>query len=75
MAATLAEMEGELARLVERAKADGDVDPAWDTATIARFCIAVGVGYTQLDSAGLAHSDVDHWTALIRQLLSSIRPG
>jgi TetR/AcrR family transcriptional repressor of uid operon len=74
VSATLTAMEGEVARLIERAKHDGDVGEEWDTEAIARFCVALGVGYAQLRTAGLDDPDLAAWAALTAQLVSSVRP-
>lgn len=74
VAEALAAMEGELARMMERAKTDGDVGPDWDAAVLARFCLSLGVGFTQLAVAGLAEPDPDQWSALAAHLLAAIHP-
>lgn len=72
--AALNDMEAEVARLIERAKQDGDVAGEWDTDSIARFCMALGVGYAQLRTAGLEDPNLVAWTALTAQLVASVRP-
>jgi AcrR family transcriptional regulator len=67
-------IEAELTRLVERARHDGDVDPQWDAATVARFCLALGVGYSELAVAGLPSPDSARWGALAAQVVASVRP-
>jgi AcrR family transcriptional regulator len=74
VAETLAAMESELTRMIERARNDGDVDPEWDAATLAHFCLALGVGFTHLAVAGLPDPDVDQWTALMTRLLAAVHP-
>ncbi len=74
VAEALSAMEGELARMMERAKADGDVGPEWDAAVLARFCLSLGVGFTHLAVAGLAEPDPDQWSALTAHLLAAIHP-
>ena len=75
VAGTLGAMEHELGRLMERARADGDVAAGWDPALLARFCMTVGVGYLQLKTAGLPDPDPGEWTALVRHLVESVREG
>lgn len=74
VAEMLGAMETELTRLVERARHDGDVDEAWDAATLARFCLALGVGFTQLAVAGLPDPDAAKWAELCVHLVASVRP-
>jgi AcrR family transcriptional regulator len=74
VAGALGAMESELARLLERACGDGDVAPEWDCATLARFCLALGVGFTHLAVAGLANPDLAQWSALSERLLAALRP-
>lgn len=73
VADTLAAMEHEIARLMERAQAEGDVDPRWDPAVLARFCMALGVGFTHLANTGLADPDAGEWAALLERVLDSVR--
>jgi AcrR family transcriptional regulator len=70
----LSAMEGELARLMERARDDGDLDPVWEAAVLARFCLALGVGFTQLAVAGLPDPDATQWVALAGRIISAVRP-
>jgi AcrR family transcriptional regulator len=74
VADSLAAMEHELVRLMDRAKADGDVGREWDAAVLARFCMALGVGFTHLKTAGLADPDPTAWEALTSHLVSSLAP-
>lgn len=67
--------EHELGRLVERAVAEGDVDPRWDARLLARFAMAVGVGELHLRSAGMDGPDPAAWAALVRHLVASLGPG
>lgn len=73
VAGTLAAMEHEIARLMERAQAEGDVDSRWDPAVLARFCMALGVGFTHLANTGLADPDAGEWAALLDRVLDSVR--
>ncbi len=75
VAGTLGAMEHELGRLMDRARADGDVAAGWDPALLARFCMTVGIGYLQLKTAGLADPDGAEWVALVRHLVDSLREG
>jgi AcrR family transcriptional regulator len=71
VADALAAMEHE----VDRAQADGDVGPEWDVAVLARFCMALGVGFTHLKTAGLSDPDTTNWIALTGRLVSSLAPS
>lgn len=70
----LGAIERELTRLMERAQHDGDVDDQWDAATMARFCLALGVGFSQVAVAGLPHPDAANWTALTAHMVAAVRP-
>jgi AcrR family transcriptional regulator len=74
VAEALRAMEGEMTRLMERARTDGDLGTEWDSAVLARFSLAVGVGFTHLAVAGLPDPDPSEWVALISRLISSVRP-
>ena len=75
VAEALAAMEHEVGRLMDRAQVDGDVGLEWDTAVLARFCMALGIGFTHLKTAGLADPDAANWIALTGRLVSSLAPG
>lgn len=70
---TLTAMEGELGRLLERARGDGDVDADWEPAVLARFCMALGVGFNHLATAGLPDPDADQWVTLARRLVEALK--
>jgi AcrR family transcriptional regulator len=75
VAETLSAMEAALARMMERAKTDGDLGPEWDARVLARFCLSLGVGFTHMAVAGLPDPDPDQWAALTSQLLAALRPA
>ena len=75
VAEVLAAMESEMARMMEKAKSEGDVDGGWDARVLAHFCLALGVGYTHLAVAGLPDPEQSEWAALTRRLLAAIRPS
>jgi AcrR family transcriptional regulator len=74
VAEVLVAMESEMTRMLDRAKTEGDVGAAWDARVLARFCLALGVGFTHLAVAGLPDPEEGEWSALIRRLLDSVRP-
>jgi len=71
----LTAMESELARMMGKAMQEGDVGEEWDPAVLARFCLALGVGFTHLGVAGLPDPDPAMWAALTRRLVESLRPS
>jgi AcrR family transcriptional regulator len=76
VAQMLEAMEHEIARLIERAKAEGDVDTSWDGSVLARFCMALGVGFAHLADAGMPAPELAQWTALTARLVEAVRdPG
>lgn len=74
VAEVLAAMESELARMMEKAKSEGDVEADWDARVLAHFSLALGVGFTHLAVAGLPDPEQGEWAALTRRLLEAIRP-
>ena len=70
----LSAMESELAKLMDKARGDGDVDPRWESAVLARFCLALGVGFTQLAVAGLPDPDASEWVSLAARIIAAVRP-
>ena len=70
----LSAMESELAKLMDKARSDGDVDPRWESAVLARFCLALGVGFTQLAVAGLPDPDAAEWVSLAARIIAAVRP-
>jgi AcrR family transcriptional regulator len=72
VAEVLAAMESEMARMMEKAKSEGDVEGGWDARVLAHFCLALGVGYTHLAVAGLPDPDQSEWAALTRRLLEAV---
>lgn len=74
VAESLAAMEWELAKLMDRARIDGDLDAGWDSGVLARFCLALGVGFTHLAVAGLPDPDPSEWVSLAARIISAVRP-
>ena len=70
----LSAMESELAKLMDKARSDGDVDQMWESAVLARFCLALGVGFTQLAVAGLPDPDASEWVSLAARIIAAVRP-
>jgi AcrR family transcriptional regulator len=63
-----------LAALVELAKAEGRIDPDFDTQAVVRFCHAVGLGFLLLEAVDLDMPAPEPWEALIAQLVGSLAP-
>ncbi len=61
-----------LAVLVEEAKASGLVHEALDTASIVRFCHAVGFGFLLFGAVEVDQPAPEPWEALINQLVESL---
>lgn len=72
--AHLAERADRLAVLVEQAKVDGRIDPAFDTDAVVRFCHAVGLGFLLVETIQLDMPEVAPWEALIERLVGSLEP-
>jgi AcrR family transcriptional regulator len=67
-----ARAEAAVAEVVERAKADGDVEADVAPAAVARFGTALSIGYHVLHSAGVADPDDDDWVRLMTRVVASI---
>ena len=65
--------EADLARVIERARRDGDVAPHIATAPLARFSMAVALGYHEIEGAGLPAPDGQEWSALMSHVIGSLR--
>jgi AcrR family transcriptional regulator len=63
-----------IARLVDRGKADGTIDDALDTDVLTRFCLTVAMGSLVVRALHLPTPDPDQWTGLIRRLLEAAGP-
>lgn len=72
--ARFAGRERHLADLVERAKADGSIDPEVDTDAFTRFCITLALGALAVRTLGMTPPDRNDWQALIHRLLDAIAP-
>jgi hypothetical protein len=75
VAEALSAMEAELAKLMDKARADGDVDAKWESGVLAHFCLALGVGFTQLAVAGLPDPDASEWVSLAARIIAAVRPA
>lgn len=64
-----------LALLIEQAKAEGRVDPGFDTDSVVRFCHAVGLGFLLVEAVDLDMPAVAPWEALIERLVGALAPA
>ncbi len=69
------ERSGVLGDLVETAKLDGTIDPGLDTESLARFSLAVGLGFLLYDAISLPPPEPGQWDALITRLVSATAPA
>jgi AcrR family transcriptional regulator len=69
----LAQQETEVAALVEQGKREGDIDPALDTAVVARFCLTLALGALSVRTLGMDPPEADQWHALLERLLDACR--
>jgi AcrR family transcriptional regulator len=67
--------ESRFGALVERAKRDGEIDPAVDTDVMARFCVMLAFGGVVLRMLDVAPRDADQWHVFIERLLGAIAPS
>jgi len=58
--------------LVERAKADGSIDPTLDTKAFARFCLTLAMGALVMRTLDAPPPDGDAWHQLISRLLDAV---
>ena len=74
MRARLDERTETFSQLIEEAKGQGLVDPAFDTDVIVRFCHSVGFGFLLFGALDLDRPGADPWERLIGRLVTSIAP-
>ncbi|MBX3285938.1 MAG: TetR/AcrR family transcriptional regulator [Actinobacteria bacterium] len=63
---------GNLARVIDAAKASGGIDAELDTTALVTFCHAVGLGFLLLEVVDRALPDSRSWEALIARLLAAV---
>src|SRR4051812_22565812 len=64
-----------LGELVEIAKRDGSIDPDLDTASLVRFCHAVGLGFLLYEAISVSLPQPDPWEQLITRLVGAVAPA
>lgn len=69
----LERIETMVAGLGERARVEGELSPSVDPATLARFGVAVALGYHLIHTAGVPDPDRESWSRLVDRVLSCLR--
>jgi AcrR family transcriptional regulator len=69
----LSTLESHVAGVVDEARRDGDIAGEVDPAAVARFGVAVAIGYHVLFTAGMPETDHDAWTRLMTRVVASLR--
>jgi len=62
-----------ISRLIEQARAEGDVDDDVDTGALTHFCLVLALGSLLYTSVGIEEPDDDAWSALIRRFVGSLK--
>jgi AcrR family transcriptional regulator len=70
----LAERASRMAALIDASKANGEIDPAVDTAAVVHFAHAVGLGFLLYEAIGARNPEPGPWHDVISRVLSSIVP-
>lgn len=63
-----------LEEVVAAAQERGQIDPALDRTSLARFCHAVGLGFLLLEAADLPLPQPEPWEQLIARLVAALGP-
>jgi AcrR family transcriptional regulator len=71
----LERIETMMARLAEQARVEGQLASDVDPATLARYGVAVALGYHLIHTAGAPDPDRESWTRLVDRVLSCLRSG
>lgn len=69
----LERLETMIAGLGERARVEGELAPPIDPATLARFGVAIALGYHLIHTAGAPDPDRESWSRLVDRVLSCLR--
>lgn len=70
--AAVARIEASLAGLLVEAQAEGDVDPAADTASVARFALALALGVEALHGAGVPVPEAGAWADVVERFTGGL---
>lgn len=62
-----------IARLVELARSEGDVDDDVSTDALTRFCLVLALGSLLYTSVGIDEPGEDEWALLIRRFVHSLK--
>lgn len=65
----LADDHARLAKMVDDDKADGAIDPAWDTEAVVTFCQSVALGMRMMSAIDVDLPDATAWRQLVSCLL------
>ncbi|HEY4027372.1 MAG TPA: helix-turn-helix domain-containing protein [Candidatus Dormibacteraeota bacterium] len=69
----LSTLESHVSSVVAEALHDGDIAGDVDPSTLARFGVALAIGYHVTYSAGMPEPDPEAWTRLMTRVLASLR--
>ncbi len=70
--ARVLERQARLTEIIERAKAEGDVDDDLDTTAVVAFCHALAFGFLLFDATNLPMPESEPWGRLIERLVASL---
>ena len=68
----LGRLEGHVASVVDEARRDGDIAGEVEPAALARFGVALAIGYHVISAAGMAEPDHEAWIRLMSRVVSSL---
>jgi AcrR family transcriptional regulator len=69
----LGTLETRVTNAVAEAREDGDIAEDVDPAALARFGVALAIGYHVTYATGMAEPDPDAWTRLMSRVVASLR--
>jgi AcrR family transcriptional regulator len=72
--ARLERVEAVVTQLGEQAREDGDLAEDVDPATLARFGMALALGYHLIHTAGVEDPDRESWVRLANRVVAGLRP-
>jgi AcrR family transcriptional regulator len=66
--------EAQMSELIDRARAEGAIDPGTDAETVAYYCTTLAMGALVMRTLEHAPPDQDDWQALIHRLVDALAP-
>ena len=63
-----------MSELIDRARAEGAIDPGTDAETVAYYCTTLAMGALVMRTLEHAPPDQDDWQALIHRLVDALAP-